>query len=112
MATPSGMGKQKGSGLTGLAIMEMENVWLTCILMAPSVTFGVLVGARGVGREPEGARECRDRLGICGAVGDVLLLSMDIRGNPPLPGRGSVEFLRRWLKDMVNVGVRGWLTMV
>jgi hypothetical protein len=35
MAMPTGMGSGKGRGLTGLAIMVIAKVWLTCVFVAP-----------------------------------------------------------------------------
>jgi hypothetical protein len=46
MAKPRGSGSGSGRGLTGLAIMAMANVWLTCVL----VPLSLLGGDRGVGR--------------------------------------------------------------
>lgn len=42
MDTPTGIGRPNGNRLTGLAIMAMAKVWLTCLPVAPLSTRGVV----------------------------------------------------------------------
>jgi hypothetical protein len=94
MARPRGIGSGNGSGLAGVAIMAMENVWLICVLVALSP----LGGDRGVGRGLE-----LDAGAWPAVVADFLgIRNGGTRGNVELPGRGLVEFDRLGKDDMVK----------
>ncbi len=114
MVTPRGIGSGKGNGLTGLVIMAMARVWLTCVLWPLSSLAGVGAG-RGVGRaccdevDPERkcppmfpARPCCEELDAERKWPPVVPERIDMRGKFELPGRGFVEFWRRGVEDMVT----------
>jgi hypothetical protein len=95
MTRPRGIGSGKGRGLAGLTIMLMAKVWLTWVLVVPSL----LGGDFGVGR----VRELDVAFGPCPPVAVALLggilsgggsAPLGARGKAELPGRGFVEFVR------------------
>lgn len=88
MVTPSGTGRKKGRGLTGLAIMAMARVWFICVLVAASSrgTAGRGAWAGWLGRRGGTARGAPDpiRRWDRSAAGRIVM-----RGNSVRSGRGG-----------------------
>lgn len=90
---PSGIGNGNGTGFTGLDIMVMENVWLTCLVEGAGGRAGAAVPLVPLPVEDLAPVVRLERVRFCCCCGrgwDWLLG----RGNAVVPGRGFVEFAR------------------
>ncbi len=100
MDKPSGIGRGKGKGLPGPAIMVMAKVWLIWVLVAPSLLGGDRGG--GAGRVRELVLESWARSPVVAVVAALFggnlsgggSAPLGARGNAELPGRGLLEFPR------------------
>ena len=111
MAKPKGIGRGGGRGLTGLAIMAMANVWLTCVVVPLSLLGSDRDVGRGCGLDGAWPPAVVARLG--GDLRGGGLAPLGTRGNAELPGRGLVEFVgcgnvldRCGKVDMLKIQVR------